>query len=442
MKIFVVFLILFLTAVFLPGCLRIAADDLYSLPEVSEEYLRLQEQINAVLGEGAEFSPPASGPNRQAVQLKDIDGNGVNEVVAFFSAPDESALRVYIFQMVEGDYTAVCIIEGVGSSIESVRYVDMDGDGVTEIVIGWQSGAALKYFSIYSVKDFHSALLIGGEYTELTVFDINGDGNEDIVSLRIPSQDTNAMAELYVLMPDGEIVVEEARLSSGIETITGVQTGKLVDGVPAVYIDSEGKFDNGGIVTDICAMQDGKFTNISLKSPGGISEETVRMRLSSSDVNRDDVVKIPISRALKAQSGTAYYAIDWYAFNSTGNIQLALTTYHNNSDEWYLILPPDWRSKVSVRREDGVTGERTMVFSYIAGEDGPYEDFLKVYRLYGDNSTERAKLPNRVVLSSDSSSIYAFELLAPPDSYGISFNEALIIDNFRLIYSDWLSGSI
>ena len=434
-------MIIIFAAICVSGCLRITADELYSLPLASEEYLKLQTQINMILSQGAEFSPPLSGPNRQAVQQKDINGNGAGEIIAFFSVPSESALKIYIFQMTEGDYTIAEIIEGVGSSFESVRYVDMDGDGIMEIVVGWQSGAALKYFSIYSLKGFHSVLLAGGEYTDLTVFDINGDGNMEMISLKLPAQDTNAAAEVFVLMPDGEIIVEEARLSGGIETITRILTGELIDGVPAIFIDSEGKFDNGSIITDVCAFLDGSFTNISIKSPSGISEETVRTRISSSDVNQDGVVKIPISRQLKAQSETAYYAIDWYAFNSRGVIQLALTTYHNNSDEWYLILPYDWRGKVSVRREDIVSGERTIVFSYIAGEDGPYEDFLKVYWLSGDNGVERANLPGRIILTIEGASVYAFELLKPPDSFGLSFNEALIKENFRLIYSDWLAGS-
>ncbi len=51
------------------GCFRMTADELYSLPQVSKEYLKLQEQINTVLASGAEYSPPTAGPNRQSVQL-------------------------------------------------------------------------------------------------------------------------------------------------------------------------------------------------------------------------------------------------------------------------------------------------------------------------------------------------------------------------------------
>jgi hypothetical protein len=241
-------------------------------------------------------------------------------------------------------------------------------------------------------------------------------------------------------MQDGEIVTAEARLSNGVELISRILTGSLTDGTPAIFVECEGKFENGSLVTDILASQRDSFTNISMVAASGVSEETVRHRMLSTDINNDGIIKVPMLRLLKAQSETEYYAIDWYAFNSSGRSSLILTTYHNTFDEWFLILPLDWRGRVSVRRDDSVPGERTIIFSYIAGDDGPYEDFLKMLRLSGEGAEERASRDNRVLLMSEGATAYAFEILAPANSFGLTFDEALIRSNFRLIYSDWLTG--
>ena len=443
MKFRIIIIVLCLSAfVILSGCLRITADDLYSLPEVSEEYLRLQAHLNIIISQGAEFAAPVRGPNRQAVQLMDLNGNGSNEVIAFFTMPGESTLRIHIFELVGDDYVEVDIIEGIGTEIDSVRYIDMNGDGIVEIIIGWQMGSTLKYMSIYSIAGFQSQVLVSGEeYTEITTLSTDG-GSIDVIALKMPTQDAGSpVATAFSLMQDGEIVAQEARLSAGVESINQILTGGLADGVMAVFIESEGRFENGSLVTDVLARVDNVFTNISLQSTTGISDETVRHRMYSSEVNNDGIIKIPELRRLVAQSETEYYAIDWFTYRSNGARTLALTTYHNNFDEWYLILPPDWRGVVSVRREDSIPGERTIIFSHYTADDGQHEDFMKIYKLSGANAEQRASREGKVLLMVQAQAAYAFELLAPPDSFGLTFNDAIIKSNFNLIQTDWLTGN-
>jgi len=441
-KILIVLLVI-TASVFLSGCiLRISADDLYRLPELSEDYLRIQMHINSILNEGAEFSPPISGPNRQSVQLKDLTGNGIEEVIAFFRIPGYSTLKIYIFEMIDGDYSVAAVIEGAGTAIESIRYVDMDGDGVAEIIVGWQLGDALKHMEIYSIIDFDIELLASAEYEGITIFDLSGDGNDDVIVVRLPTLDSGAIAKIFHMTAERDIETSQTSLSAGIETISRVLRGTLVDNEPAVFIESEGSFESGSFVTDILAFPRGDLANISLYESSGVSEGTVRQRrIHSADINGDGNIKVPLPRRLREQTETAYYVMDWHSYTLAGISRLALTTFHNPTDEWFLILPLDWRGRVAVRREDVVTGERTVVFSYISGEDGPFEDFLNVYRLTGDAREERARLPSRVRLASEGTSVYAFELLMPPDSFGLTLDEETITENFRLIFSDWLAGT-
>ncbi len=51
----------------LSGCYATkSAQDFYSLPQFSERYIQLQEEINKILTDKAEFSAPIKGGNRQA----------------------------------------------------------------------------------------------------------------------------------------------------------------------------------------------------------------------------------------------------------------------------------------------------------------------------------------------------------------------------------------
>lgn len=428
----------------LSGCvLRMRADDLYRLPELSQDYLRLQGHINTIHNEGAEFSPPISGPNRQSVQLKDLNGDGINEVIAFFRIPSDSTLKIIVFEMVDGDYSVAEVINGAGTAIESIRYADMDGDGVMEIIVGWQLGDALKHMEIYSIIDFNAVRIQSAEYEYITVFDINSDSNSDIIIVRLPTIENAAVAQVFFMTADREINTSQVNLSAGIETISRIVTGSLINGFPAVFIESEGSFYNGSFVTDICTFRNGEFTNILLRESSGVSDSTIRQRrIHSADINGDGIVKVPIPRRLISQTETTYYVMDWFSFNNNGAARLALTTYHNPTDEWFLVLPLDWRDRVSVRREDAVAGERTVVFSYISDEDGAFYDFMSIHRLTGDMREARSRLPGRVWLASEGASIYVFELLETPDSIDLTIDEQIIRENFQLIFFDWLSGTL
>ena len=443
LKILIVIIFSVIASMLLSGCiLRISADDLYRLPQVSEDYLRLQGHINAIINEGAEFAPPISGPNRQSVQLKDLTGNGINEVIAFFRIPGYSTLKIYVFEMIDGDYSVAMIIEGAGTAIESIRYVDMNGDGNLEIIVGWQLGDALKYMEIYSIIDFDPQLLAGAEYEGISIFDINNDRNDDIIIVRLPTPESSAIAKIFTLCEDRDIQISQVNLSAGIETISRVIRGTLIGGEPAIFIESEGRFYEGSFITDVLALRNDEFTNISLRQISGISEQTVRQRrILSADLGGDNIIKIPSPRRLYSPGETAYYVMDWYSFAINGASRLEMTTYHNPIDEWFLILPLDWRERVAVRREDVVSGERTVIFSYIPGVGGSVEDFLSIHRLTGDARESRSALPGRVRLTSEGTVVYAFELLAPKNSFGLTFDEETISENFRLIFSDWLAGT-
>jgi hypothetical protein len=72
------------------GCgLGGSIDELYSLPQMSDEYLELQHAMDAVLASGAVYSAPVDGTHRQSVQLVDLNVVGTEEAVALFRAAGE-----------------------------------------------------------------------------------------------------------------------------------------------------------------------------------------------------------------------------------------------------------------------------------------------------------------------------------------------------------------
>lgn len=427
-------------ALMLTGCYNRATEELFSLPQASEEYLKLQEKINTILAADAEYAAPVSGSNRQSVQLQDLNNDGMDEAIAFFSVAGDKPMKIYIFKSNEGTYEEATVINGEGTAIDSISYTDMNGDGFMEIVVGWQMSATLKLIQVYSIVDFQSASILSSDYSEYTISDLDLDGNSDVVVLRLLDTSQTGELEMFSLTSDGEVVSEKANLSRGITAVSRVRSSTLFDGSPAIYIES--LYAGSSLITDIFVYRYGSLLNITANRITGISEDTVRLyNVYCSDINDDDVLEVPYPRILQSQTDTIYYAIDWYSYNSMRKKVLTETTYHNYYDGWYLILPDDWKENITVRRQDTVYGERAIVFSRALGEDKPVEDFLVIYSLSGENREERAVIDERFVIVAEEETIYAAEILVPLTDFELTINRQLIISNFYIIYSDWITGA-
>jgi hypothetical protein len=264
-KNFYVLLLVLLFTVLLSGCMNILAEDLYSLPQLADEYLRLQSKIDEILEQGMELSLPISGVNRQAVQFVDLDGDGINEVVVFFSEPDRELLSLYIFINEGGDYFVTEIIEVRGLVFDSVRYVDMDGDGIAEIVIGYQASLTLRQVEIFSIRDFNAVSLVQTDYIDFIDFDLTGDGFGDAIVISLLAQDNGAEVSLYRLMPDGVLSRASASLSDDFVEYVQIITGRLIDDTPAIFIESEIVGEEGyELITEIFIFHDGELLSTTL----------------------------------------------------------------------------------------------------------------------------------------------------------------------------------
>ena len=133
------------------GCMTASVDELYSLPQMSEEYVQLQQLIAQRIESGSTYAAPTGGSNRQNVQLRDLDGDGADEALAFLA--DESGTpTVCVYRRGEdGDYYLAVIIDGDGSAVASADYADLTGDGVSELIISWHISGQLRLLSKQSL---------------------------------------------------------------------------------------------------------------------------------------------------------------------------------------------------------------------------------------------------------------------------------------------------
>ena len=435
------------------GCSAfLAEDDLYQLPEMPQDYQDLTSRTQAVIDQGAEYSAPLTGENIQNIQLQDLDGDGESEsALAFFRmAGEEKPLKIYIYRQHEDSYELQSVIEGAGTNIHSVSYVNLDEDPDKEIVVSWQISEKVYLLAAYSVAPDQVVELFSTDYTSYQIMDMDQNGDQEIVVLKAATEGGGDM-ELYNFNGGMMQLQSSAPLSSGI---TDVAEGELRRGylkglVPALFLTcAYGEMGNSSI-TDIFAWDTATQTlsNVTLDKEQGFSASTwgYYSVVGPTDIDKDSIMEIPISTAIQeyrqTSSASNFWINRWYKYDIKGTAWPVFTTYYNNQDGWYLILPDHWLGNITLSRNDAAGGgERAVVFSYWEGDNSVEPiPFLTIYRLSGSNRETRAKLPGRFLLGDsgedEPSILYAAKF--EENSWDCGLDEESLKESFQVIRADW-----
>ena len=476
----------------LTGCFFHSADDLYQMPVCSAGNENLDRQIKQEMaalgveyGTSVEFATIVSGDNTSTVQLQDLDGDGHRETAfTFFRVPGaDKPLKIYCFtQVSEDEYQVTDIVEGVGSAISAVHYVDLDGQGRKDLVVGWQVSGGVNQLGAYSLDKYdflHGEVALadgpvsqtlrtepepvsgsgsaGSEqerqrlladelllaaYSDYALLDADQDNRTEIVILQLDAVGTSSMAGLYAWQDGGMIQMDSAPLSDSIATINKTQSNYLAGEIhtPALYVTST--LTDGQRAVDVLAYQEGDLRNLTLDSNTGVSREVVQGYIETvpTDINGDSVLELPSPTQLPTYGDGASYdfwLLTWNQYDSTGARTEIFTTYHNVSDGWYLIIPDSWRDRITISRNDATSGQRAVIFSLWNGPEKPPSPFLVIYKLTGVNSSSRATTGGRFMLWEDEDAIYAAAFYTTDWDSGL--NENSLRESFHLIETSWLN---
>jgi len=423
----------------LTGCFVKTVDELYTLPRHSDEYDRLELAIEKVLtSQNASYAAPVSGVNQQSVQLADLDGDGMDEAIAFLKAAGDKPLRACIFSHADGDYHLTDVIEGDGTSFASVEYVQLTDRPGIELVIGWQlSTDVLQSLGAYSYADGHVSELMNANYSEYRVADLDSDGQKDIFILRFDAEQPQGVAELYH-WKDGQLEREpEAYLTAGASQVKRILSGNLMKDVPAVFVASA--YENNSLVTDVFAFQDGTFRNVTAHEAESAVSTVRSYYVYAADIDEDGLIELPQILPLPTAEGSDENdaAISWYNLDMEGRSFPKLTTYHSFSGGWFLKLPDSWQNQFCITRSAETDGVRGYAFSQ--WKNGRRGDLIfTVYEFSGENRYEFASADGRLILAEKGDVAYAAKL--GTGKWASELSEDRLKDMFHFIHIDWNSG--
>lgn len=427
--------LILLAALLLCGCQMRTVDQMYAPPKRSDDYNSLQTVISQSMA-GMEYSAPISGDNQQIVQMADLNGDEVMECLLFAKGGDNLPMHIMVFSMVNEEYVHTQTIDLPGSAFDKVEYALIDDQDGMEIIVGTQvSDQVSRSVSVYSFATGEAEQLVTEDYVSFLTVDLTDSGKKELFVIRAGSNDFDrGVVELFSFQ-DGVIQRSlELNLSETADNLKRILIGQLHGGKTAVYVASA--VDEDTLITDVYAIVNGGFANVSLSNESGTSVKTMRNYfVYADDMDSDGVMELPSLIPMRSIDKTWYgydqNLIRWYSMTDDGGEIDKLYTYHHFIGGWYLQIDNAIAPNVSVV-------DLGNVCDFYVWEEGRPTKVMSVHTMTGQSREAQSTSENRFILHKTESTIFAASL--DNDAARFGFTQESVLRNFHMIHEHWNTG--
>lgn len=268
---------------------------------------------------------------------------------SFASSPDD--IHINLLRRDQRDWVSLDDRTGFGANILQVAFGDLDGDGMAELLTGWDTYNSRDHrLAVLSMNNSLSVLSDSGQYTQLYVGDLTADEQEDVLLLRISG--TGGVTATLETVRNGVLsVCGTVSLDGHIQQFGNMTISRLTPDVSGVYVDAL-KTD-GSMVTELIY-----YNGTGLHAPfydawTDSTPMTTRLcALNCRDVDGDTQVEIPTMQLLDGypeqqnNPSTAWRTV-WKAWDyRSGKWAERLHSIVNTADG-YLVMLDDAQSVVT-----------------------------------------------------------------------------------------------
>ncbi len=356
-KKFVIGILCLILSIALCGCDFFTSDtsELLSPPALSDDFKNISDAIDNSVSTDYVMEYPQSGEYRSAVVQQDIDGDGNNEAIAFYSTKDGETeiMNINIISKDNKNWKSVAVQNIIAAGVHRVEFCDLDQDGANEILVGWQVYATSEMqLAVYSFKDGTLSQRMLNRYSHFVVCDIDENKTDDILIIDVDTKKQQNTASLYGFSKEGVVQLGKCSLDSKVQSFGHPIISELSSGKAAVYIDS---VKGIGAITEVLIFEKGKLLNPLYNGELLETAKTLRAaNLSTQDFNGDGVLEIPVQLGVpsvtESKAAEKLYLTNWCSFN--GELLTTQTTSMVNLiDGYYYNLPSKWVGNIAILKD-------------------------------------------------------------------------------------------
>ncbi len=428
-------------------------DNLLRPPKLSGKYQGLQDSFEKLVDKEYNLSTPENGLYRSAFIVNDFDSDKDEEAIVFYiekKKPD--VVKIYYFEFKNDSWVPVNSYDGLGSSVDEVKLADLNQDGKSEIIIGWNlySSKTNKVFAVYDISAGDLKLISSFPYSYLDIIDVNGDGINDVFTMNVDSSSSDvytssATAYTFDSKTNSLQTLSSVKTDGNISTYSDIKFEK-VDDLRLIYVEAF-KGDND-MITEVIYWNDDK--NMLVAPLFDVSTQSTSLtlhhsKLLSQDIDSDGLIEIPISvdmpgssvvdnssNALLLSSSSdntttptkSLYYTEWAKFrnNKLRAVQYSIV----DEDGGYILnIPSSWVGRITVLGNDG----QWDFYHWDSSEEKLGKLLFSIYYYDKNDEETNAKYSKSKLLTSYGSTTYVYSITQDGTDFGVK--DETLTDNFN-----------
>ncbi|RNB81387.1 VCBS repeat-containing protein [Brevibacillus nitrificans] len=342
-----------ITSTLLSGCgLTDTPNELMRAPSADGDQQSINQAVMQFLPPGSQLTVPLHPDESSAVSLQDLNGDGSPEVTAFYkSEKTDYEIGVLILSQKQGSWSKVATYTGIGSELDYVQFLDMTGDHIPEMLIGFGGGDDLnKELSVFSLAEGNLQELLKQTYSVLAVGDMTGDDQAELALVIHDHNNLTSQAQIYGVAHDKFDKIAELALDGGVNGYEQALIGKASEKQNGLFV--EAGLGAHSASTDLLLLENGQLHSPLAKVEGQMDLTFKPYPLYSEDINGDGIIEIGVSTQPKGTDDLPMVAIPWissyYRWDGASGLTHVEDHYQNYGNAIDFRIPQKWGDRYTI----------------------------------------------------------------------------------------------
>lgn len=366
------FLMVIVSLLVMTSCVKIyTPEELVKAPELNIENKEIKDALaqiipqDAVLYSTSNFNKLTNSALLQGKSffLQDFDNDGTKDVIALYKNSKMQSFGVIILKKYGGLWVKEKEIKLNSIEILDFDIVDIDDDGLGEMIIGYIDESEKRILSIFHEEKSGLKEIFKSEYYSFTFSNIGAQNKLFLLISNFGSEPLTNKVKVFQFTENSFRKIDELIYPKGYNPYN-VQVGKIDQNHFGIFVDLF-VYESYG-QSDVLMLKEGKLKSIS-SGTNNIST-TQDTPIVCSDIDGDGIIEVPqTSSIMLSNEGLSHrkdlFVRNYYKIISLSQLKLVAQVYEDTVDMKIRInFPFEFFNKVLISK-DPYSNKLTLYYS-------------------------------------------------------------------------------